>query len=136
MVTTVCPGLMRTGSPRNAVFKGRHRDEYAWFSIGDSLPIVSMDADRAAQQILKACRNGDAEIVLSGMGNLAAAMQTIAPNISAELTSLMNRMLPTMGGIGQASARGYQSRSRWSPSLLTTLGDQAAVRNNEIGEPT
>ncbi len=25
VVTTVCPGLMRTGSPRNADFKGRHR---------------------------------------------------------------------------------------------------------------
>ena len=24
-VTTVCPGLMRTGSPRNALFKGQHR---------------------------------------------------------------------------------------------------------------
>src|SRR3954453_24082204 len=30
-VTTVCPGLMRTGSPRNAFFKGHHRAEYAWF---------------------------------------------------------------------------------------------------------
>src|SRR5262249_49606137 len=28
-VTTVCPGLMRTGSPRNALFKGKHRAEYA-----------------------------------------------------------------------------------------------------------
>ena len=32
-VTTVYPGLMRTGSPRNASFKGKHRAEYAWFSI-------------------------------------------------------------------------------------------------------
>src|SRR5262249_50390239 len=29
VVTTVCPGLMRTGSPRHAFFKGRHRAEYA-----------------------------------------------------------------------------------------------------------
>ena len=27
-VTTVCPGLMRTGSPRNAEFKGKHRAGY------------------------------------------------------------------------------------------------------------
>jgi short-subunit dehydrogenase len=26
LVTTVCPGLMRTGSPFNAWFKGHHRD--------------------------------------------------------------------------------------------------------------
>jgi short-subunit dehydrogenase len=29
-VTTVIPGLMRTGSPRNAIFKGQHRAEHAW----------------------------------------------------------------------------------------------------------
>jgi hypothetical protein len=39
VVTTVCPGLMRTGSPRNATFEGRHRADYAWFAIGDSLVI-------------------------------------------------------------------------------------------------
>ena len=31
-VTNVCPGMMRTGSPFNAWFKGRHRDEFAWFA--------------------------------------------------------------------------------------------------------
>src|SRR5262249_52903527 len=41
LVTTVIPGLMRTGSPPNATFKGRHREEYAWFSISDALPVVS-----------------------------------------------------------------------------------------------
>ncbi len=36
-VTTVSPGLMRTGSPVNAQVKGRHQAEYAWFSIADAL---------------------------------------------------------------------------------------------------
>jgi NAD(P)-dependent dehydrogenase (short-subunit alcohol dehydrogenase family) len=31
VVTTVCPGLMRTGSPHRAFFKGQHRAEHAWF---------------------------------------------------------------------------------------------------------
>src|SRR5205823_6261490 len=44
LVTTVCPGLMRTGSPRHAWFKGRHRREYAWFVISDSLPVLSISA--------------------------------------------------------------------------------------------
>jgi NAD(P)-dependent dehydrogenase (short-subunit alcohol dehydrogenase family) len=46
-VVTICPGLMRTGSPRHALLKGRHRAEYAWFSISDALPLMSMDAERA-----------------------------------------------------------------------------------------
>src|SRR5260370_12711749 len=53
-VTTVAPGLLRTGSHKNALFKGQHRKEFAWFSLGASSPVVSMDADRAACQILDA----------------------------------------------------------------------------------
>src|SRR5205085_1734915 len=55
VVTTICPGLMRTGSPRNATFKGRHRAEYTWFSISDALPLTSISATRAARRIVKAC---------------------------------------------------------------------------------
>ena len=32
-ITTVCPGLMRTGSTYQANFKGRHRQEFAWFHV-------------------------------------------------------------------------------------------------------
>src|SRR5437879_7816866 len=39
VVTTVFPGLMRTGSPVNAMFKGQRPQEYAWFAISDSLPL-------------------------------------------------------------------------------------------------
>ena len=37
-VTTVVPGLMRTGSHANAIFKGDHRKEYGWFSLGGIAP--------------------------------------------------------------------------------------------------
>lgn len=52
MVTTVSPGPMRTGSPFNAWFKGRHREEFAWFTVSDSMPLLTMDAARAARQIV------------------------------------------------------------------------------------
>lgn len=48
-VTTIAPGLMRTGSYLNAEFKGQRNREFTWFSLGDSLPFVSMDAERAAE---------------------------------------------------------------------------------------
>lgn len=132
LVTTVCPGLMRTGSPRNATFKGRHRSEYAWFSIGDALPMVSMSAETAARKIMLACQHGDPEVMLVGAGNVASLLSTLAPNLTMEILSLVNRMLPQMGGIGRRSAKGHESESSWSPSLLTRLGDQAARRNNEF----
>ena len=59
-VTTVCPGMMRTGSPFNAWFKGRHRDEFTWFAVSDSIPLMSIDSGRAAAQVIDACRHGDA----------------------------------------------------------------------------
>jgi NAD(P)-dependent dehydrogenase (short-subunit alcohol dehydrogenase family) len=132
LVTTVCPGLMRTGSPRNADFKGRHREEYAWFSIGDGLPLVSMSAESAARKILAACRNGDAEAMIVGPGNFASLLSTLAPNVTAEILMLVDRLLPKMGGIGQESRRGYESKSEWSPSLITTLNERAAAANNEF----
>jgi len=132
LVTTICPALMRTGSPRNATFKGQHRKEYAWFSISDSLPVVSLDATTAAWKILRACQQGDGEVILGGSGSLAVWLQTLAPNLMTEFLTLVNRVLPEMGGIGQRAARGYESESDLSPSWLTKLGDQAAARNNEL----
>ena len=57
-VTTVCPGLMRTGSAVNALVKGRHEAEFAWFAALSSLPFVSIDARRAARKIVEAGRRG------------------------------------------------------------------------------
>jgi NAD(P)-dependent dehydrogenase (short-subunit alcohol dehydrogenase family) len=131
-VTTVCPGLMRTGSPRHALFKGKHRAEYAWFSIGDALPGLSMDAERAAEQVITACRYGRAEIVLSLPAKLAAWIDELAPELTADLSALAARVLPGPGGIGRAAVEGSQSTSAWSPSFLTTLNERAAEENNQL----
>ncbi|HLJ96848.1 MAG TPA: SDR family oxidoreductase [Gemmataceae bacterium] len=132
MVTTVCPGLMRTGSPRNALFKGQHRAEFAWFSIGDSLPVASMSAERAARQIVEACKKGTAEVVLSLPAKCAVAFHGLFPGLTADLLGLVNRGLPGPGGIGQKQALGKESQSFWAPSWLTILTERAARRNNEI----
>ncbi len=132
LVTTVCPGLMRTGSPRNATFKGQHRKEYAWFSIGDSLPLVSMNADTAAARILKACQRGDAEYVMPLSAALALKAQSLAPNLAAEAMAIFARLLPKTGGVLTHPAKGHESASWLSPSILTTLGERAARKNNEM----
>jgi short-subunit dehydrogenase len=49
-VTTVVPGLMRTGSHLQARFASQQDKEFTWFALGASLPLVSMDAERAAHQ--------------------------------------------------------------------------------------
>jgi NAD(P)-dependent dehydrogenase (short-subunit alcohol dehydrogenase family) len=131
VVTTVVPGLMRTGSPRNALFKGKHRAEHAWFALGDSSPGMSMSAESAAAQIIEACRRGDSAITLSLPAKLAELFHGVFPGITADLLAVVNRLLPAPGGIGQASLPGSQSQSWLAPSALTTLSDRAAERNNE-----
>lgn len=132
LVTTVSPGLMRTGSPRNAHFKGRHRAEYAWFSISDSLPLVSMSASRAAKLIVNAVRRGEAEVVLSLPAKVAAVAQALAPELMARALDLANRVLPRPGGIGTSRRPGRDSESALSPSILTALNDVAARRLNQV----
>jgi short-subunit dehydrogenase len=131
-VTTVSPGLMRTGSPRNALFKGQHRDEYAWFSISDSLPFLSMSAERAARQIVTACKRGKAEIVLSVPAQLAVRFHHAFPELSAYVLATVNRLLPAAGGIGKTKVTGKASTSSLSPSVLTALGERAARRYNQV----
>ena len=130
-VTTVCPGLMRTGSPRNALFKGRHREEYAWFKISDSLPLISISAARAAARIVRASRYGEAEIMVSLPARLAVMFHGIFPGLTSEINAWMHAVLPEPGGIGAARARGEESESAVTRSSLTALTEKAAMENNQ-----
>jgi NAD(P)-dependent dehydrogenase (short-subunit alcohol dehydrogenase family) len=132
LVTTVLPGLMRTGSPINAFFKGHHRAEYAMFSISDSIPLLSVSAELAAQQIITACRHGDAELVISWPAKIASAFHGFFPGLAVDILGLANRLLPGPGGVGTTNTRGADSTSALSPSLLTRLSDRAALANNEV----
>jgi NAD(P)-dependent dehydrogenase (short-subunit alcohol dehydrogenase family) len=132
LVTTVCPGLMRTGSPRNADFKGQHRAEYAWFSISDALPFTSIKAERAGRQIVRACKAGRAELIISVQAKAAVAFDFLFPEASADFLAAINRLLPTAAGCETIQAKGSESTSAWSPSWLTTLNEQAALKNNEL----
>lgn len=131
-VTTVCPGLMRTGSPRNADFKGQNQAEYAWFAISDNLPALSISAEEAARQIIEATRYGEAEIIPGTAAKLAATFHSLFPGLTADLLGVANRLLPAAGGIGTRSAKGYESESRITRSWLTAGNQEAAGRHNQI----
>ena len=133
LVTTVSPGLMRTGSPFNAWFKGQYRQEFAWFGIAGSLPLLSIDGQRAATQIVAAVRRGDAELVVTWPARLAVAASGFVPNTVASVMSLANRLLPAPADrVGYESHSGWQSGSAWAPSILTRLSERSAAENNEL----
>jgi short-subunit dehydrogenase len=131
-VTTVIPGLMRTGSPRHAQFKGQHRAEYAWFTLGDSLPGFSTSAEHAARRIICALRYGDAEVTLTLPAILATRFHGLFPGLMADLMGVVHRLLPGPGGIGKQKVEGRESGSWAAPSLATLLTERAAQRNNEV----
>jgi NAD(P)-dependent dehydrogenase (short-subunit alcohol dehydrogenase family) len=133
LVTTVVPGLMRTGSPRNAIFKGKHHAEYAWFTLSDSLPLFSISARRAARRVVDACKHGEAEVVLSLPAQLAVAFHGVFPGLTSDLLGLSNRLLPNAGGIGVARATGAESETALTESWLTRLTRIAERENNEVG---
>lgn len=132
VVTTISPGLMRTGSPRNAEFKGKNTAEYAWFKISDSLPILSMSAEQAAHDIIEATRRGAVDVVLGMPAKLAVMFDQLFPGVSGDLTAVAGKLLPAMGGIGTKKLRGAESESGASQSVFTDLTDEAARRNNEV----
>ncbi len=133
-VTTVAPGLMRTGSQLNAWFKGQHRREYAWFAILGALPLLSIDADKAARRIIEACRYGDASLTITPQAKLAVLARAVAPGLTARLLGLTNLLLPgaSRDAEGAQARSGWQSPSRLAPSWLTRLSDRATARNNEL----
>ncbi len=131
-VTTVCPGLMRTGSPRNADFKGKHHLEYAWFSISDALPLLTVSAENAARQIVRACKRGQGELVISVPAKVAVLFESLFPEAMSRILAVVNQLLPEAGGVGKQTMKGRDGTSAWSPSWLTTLNEAAAERNNEV----
>jgi NAD(P)-dependent dehydrogenase (short-subunit alcohol dehydrogenase family) len=132
-VTTVCPGLMRTGSTYNASFKGRHRSEFTWFHLADSVPGLSIDARRAARQVIEACRRGDPELIITQAARCAVIMNAMFPNTVARAMRLVNALLPSPDlHAGLESRSGWQSMTALAPSMLTRLTDRATMENNEV----
>src|SRR3954464_11053342 len=132
-VTTVAPGLMRTGSPVNAQFKGQHEVEYAWFKTASSIPGLTIAAERAARKIIEACRYGDCELTITPQAKVAVIANALAPVAVSRALATVARMLPGPNGAqGNAIKKGRDSESSWTPSVVTKLTDRAAVANNEI----
>ncbi len=120
-VTTIVPGLMRTGSHINAYFKGRQEREYTWFALGASLPVVSMDAERAAHQIVDAVRRGEAERVLSLPATALTLFHGVFPGTTANIFGMVNRLLPRGNAAGTGMARGTEVQERMHSTVLTAL---------------
>jgi NAD(P)-dependent dehydrogenase (short-subunit alcohol dehydrogenase family) len=130
-VTTVAPGMMRTGSHVNAKFKGKHDMEFAWFAASAGAPLISMNADRAARKILAACRRGQPSLTLTFSARWAILGNALFPNLTGYVMRLVNRFLPKPSGAEGNQLRGGSEVRRLIPDWLTRSADRATIRNNE-----
>jgi NAD(P)-dependent dehydrogenase (short-subunit alcohol dehydrogenase family) len=139
VVTTIVPGLMRTGSYVNALFKGRRPREFTWFGLGASLPFVSMDAERAARQIVRATKRGEAERTLTVPATLLAAFHGLFPGTTTQVMRLANRLILPPAEATTAAVPGRVIQEE-SPSrvreALTVWGRSSAERFHEYPGPT
>jgi NAD(P)-dependent dehydrogenase (short-subunit alcohol dehydrogenase family) len=130
-VTTVAPGMMRTGSHVNAKFKGNHDAEFAWFSASAGAPLFSMDADRAARKILAACRRGQPSLTLTFAARGAIVANALFPNLTGYAMRIVNRFLPGAAGEKGSRSRAGSELPRKTPEWMTRLADRATKSNNE-----
>ena len=124
---------MRTGSHVNARFNGG--EQYAWFALGASLPLVSMDADSAPRQIVQAIKRKEPERILSLPANLIARANGLLPG--QPRSSREWRTAAFSGGASPMTPRASGTeieRSRGSRLLgiATAWGRAAAARTNQI----
>jgi short-subunit dehydrogenase len=92
-VTTVCPGLMRTGGEAHADYTGQTKKEQRWFTLAARTPILAASVRHAANKIYNAVAAGRAEITITPQAWLAARIAGIAPETTQYLASLANHLL-------------------------------------------
>jgi NAD(P)-dependent dehydrogenase (short-subunit alcohol dehydrogenase family) len=130
-VTTVAPGLMRTGSTRHAWFKGHPLAEFRWFRASSVLPLLTMHPDRAAKKIVAACRRGAAELILTPQAKALAKAKALFPGMVIGLMQAGHRVLPDAYGATQEKIEGVDLEPPRGGTLFDRLSRFAALRLNE-----
>jgi short-subunit dehydrogenase len=131
-VTTIIPGLMRTGSHVNASFKGDHVAEAGWFGAAASLPLLSLNAEDAARLAVKAVCTGKSQSVLGAPAQILSRAQTLLHGFTADVLRLCNALLPKgSADHSMQTGRELEDRHRSLYLLLTTLGKAAGQRLNQ-----
>ncbi|MGW7516125.1 SDR family NAD(P)-dependent oxidoreductase [Streptomyces sp. NPDC054796] len=138
-VTAVRPGLMRTGSHLQAEFGGDADREYAWFATLAGLPLLSMNAERAAERIVSAVERRRTRLVLTPAAKLGGKAYGLAPVLVTRVNSVVARLLPDAAPGGGGTVKGAlvargegAGRTRWQ-AALSALNDRASRRFNETG---
>jgi short-subunit dehydrogenase len=138
-VTTVNPGIMRTGSHIQARYTGNREEEYRWFASAASFPGIATDATSAAKTVVNGILRRSAEISIGLPAIAAARLSNLAPELTAGLLSLAAGFLPDPPAIGSrhhhpengdggVSGKTYRGSL---PAILESFGGTAIRKYNQ-----
>lgn len=138
---------MRTGSHLGAKFRGDAPREYAWFAAAAGLPLLSMDADRAARAVVRAAQRRRPEIILGAPAKVVTRLHGIAPATTTRAATTAARLLhaaterdvdanasqnPQIEGTEQTGAHAARTANSRLLGAVTALNDKAARRLNQV----
>jgi len=130
-VLEIVPGLMRTGSPVNAEFKGAEEREWDWFSLSDSLPMLSVDAERAARRIVSAIANGERRVTLGLPAKAIQAAHRLSPALVRQMLTVTNAILPKTDSAETSGVSGLEVSRRKPGSWIRRLLNVPARKYNQ-----
>lgn len=93
-VTTIVPGLMRTGSFVNAQFGKSALREFKLFSGLSGVPFLTLSPERAAKLIVNAIKDKKRYKVLGFQARTLIQLHHFFPNATIKALELLNRVLP------------------------------------------
>ena len=132
-IVTVIPGLMRTGSHRNAKFKGDEEKEFRWFSLGATLPGLAMNPQRASKEIVEAVKSGVSHRILSVPANVLTRAHGLMPEVTARLLSIANDTLLPSRGRSYEAVSGQDAERRLDSKLHRAITGIAP--KEELNQP-
>lgn len=112
LVTGIYPTTIRTGGHRHAWIKGDRESEYGWFALSDTIPGLSISAERAASAAIRGIQGGDPEVLVGLPTRLAIVLEGLFPDWASEVTSLIERAMPEAKNIGDPAVQGRDIHGR------------------------
>jgi short-subunit dehydrogenase len=93
-VTTIIPGLMRTGSYINALFQEDNKLSFKLFSAISSAPVLTITAEKAARKTIRAMREKRAMKVIGVPAKILIELHHFFPETLSRLMTYTAELLP------------------------------------------
>ncbi len=125
-VTTVVPGLMRTGSYINAFFQENNKSEFKLFSLMSTAPLLTMSSDKAARLTLQAMKKKKVLKVLGMPAKALIGLQHLMPETTVMFFNLVSRFLPAKDDVREFE-RGEEIRKNFEDSEVPVFSEIGKV---------